>query len=186
MKSQISPEPALLGFLQAGPLHGYDLHKQVVANLGAVWRLGQSQMYAILKEYEGKGFIKTVAVPQNGRPARKMLELTPAGKRAFEAWMNETAHGLREFRVDFFARLYFARAAGRPALQAFLTQQLRTTQAEYDSLARTEAITEFGEVVSGFRRAQLETILEWLAAYQAEPKKKPTRQPKKKILRKSK
>src|SRR6188474_983544 len=114
MTKTISPEPALLGFLQQGPLHGYDLHKQVVANLGAVWHLGQSQMYAILKEYETRGWIKTVLVPQNGRPARKMLQLTPAGKRAFDSWMNQTAHGLREFRVDFFARLYFARAAGRP------------------------------------------------------------------------
>ena len=99
MKS-ISPEPALLGFLQQGPLHGYDLYKQVVANLGAVWRLGQSQMYAILKEYEARGWIKTIVMPQNGRPARKMLQLTPAGKRAFDSWMNRAAHGLREFRVE--------------------------------------------------------------------------------------
>jgi DNA-binding PadR family transcriptional regulator len=184
MKSQISPEPALLGFLQEGPLHGYDLHKQVVANLGAVWRLGQSQMYAILKDFEAEGWLKTVSVPQSGRPARKMLELTPAGKRAFDAWMNQTAHGLREFRVDFFARLFFARAAGRPALQTFLTQQLRTTRTEYDSLNHAGTASEFGEVVSGFRRAQLEAMMEWLDAYLADIKAPQSRRPGKKISRK--
>src|SRR2546423_2333294 len=123
--NSIAPEPALLGLLQDGPLHGYALHKQVVSNLGAVWRLGLSQMYAILKEYETRGWIKTiVTAPQNGRPARKMLKLTPQGKRAFEAWMKQSAHGLREFRVDFFARLYFARAGGHATLRAFLKLQV--------------------------------------------------------------
>lgn len=185
MKS-ISPEPALLGFLQQGPLHGYDLHKQVVANLGAVWHLGQSQMYAILKEYETRGWIKTIITPQKGRPARKMLQLTPAGKRAFDGWMNQAARGLREFRVDFFARLYFARAAGRPALRAFLKQQIRSTQDEYDKLQSAAAASEFARVVSDFRQAQLEAILAWLAAYQADAATPPPRRLTGQVKRKSK
>lgn len=178
MPKTISPEPALLGFLQQGPLHGYDLHKLVVANLGAVWHLGQSQMYAILKEYETRGWIKTIVMPQKGRPARKMLQLSPAGKRAFDAWMNQTAHGLREFRVDFFARLYFARAAGRPALRAFLKHQIQATQDEYDKIKNTPGSSEFAAVVSNFRRAQLEAILTWLTTYQTKAAAPPPRRPK--------
>lgn len=185
MKSTISPEPALLGFLREGPLHGYDLHKQVNANLGAVWRIGLSQMYALLKEYETRGWIKTIIRPQNGRPPRKMLQLTPAGKRAFDTWMRQAAHGLREFRVDFFARLYFARAAGRPALRAFLDQQIQVTRQEYDKLERSEPASEFAGVVSHFRLAQLEAILGWLAEYEAEAAA-PLRQPNKPTKRKKK
>lgn len=172
MKANISPEPALLGFLQDGPLHGYDLHKQVVAHLGAVWRIGMSQMYALLKEYETRGWIKTITTTQTGRPARKMLKLTAQGQRAFDAWMKQSARGLREFRVDFFARLYFARAAGRPALRAFLTHQIAATQQEYDALQTSDASSEFAATVSSFRRAQLEAILQWLEMYQtqAEPR----------------
>ncbi|MCC7161342.1 MAG: PadR family transcriptional regulator [Anaerolineae bacterium] len=186
MKPSISPEPALLGFLRQGPLHGYDLHKQVVANLGAVWRLGQSQMYAILKEYETRGWIKTVVTPQPDRPARKMLQLTPAGKRAFDAWMNQSAHGLREFRVDFFARLYFARAAGRPALRAFLNQQIKATQDEYNKLRAAEPDSEFARVVSNFRQAQLQAILDWLTVYQTNAATPPPRRLKNKVKHKLK
>lgn len=168
MKALISPEPALLGFLQAGPLHGYDLHKQVTQQLGPVWRLGMSQMYAILKEYETRGWIKTVAVAQNGRPARKMLKLTARGQRAFDAWMAQAARGLREFRVDFFARLYFARAAGRPALRRFLDQQIQATQKERDELTAAQTKAEFSQVVRSFRLVQLNAILAWLEAYRAE------------------
>ncbi len=166
MKATISPEPALLGFLQDGPLHGYDLYKQVVANLGTVWRIGMSQMYALLKEYETRGWIKTITTAQTGRPARKVLKLTPQGQRAFDAWMKQSARGLREFRVDFFARLYFARAAGRPALRAFLAHQIAATQQEYDALQTSDASSEFAATVSSFRRAQLEAILQWLRTYQ--------------------
>lgn len=174
MKATISPEPALLGFMQDGPLHGYDLHKQVVSNLGAVWRLGLSQMYAILKEYEARGWITTIVAPQEGRPPRKMLKLTPAGKREFDAWMKQSARGLREFRVDFFARLYFARAAGRPALNKFLTQQIASTQKEHDALQTTNSSSEYGQAVASFRRAQLATILQWLTAYQKQTRRTPT------------
>jgi DNA-binding PadR family transcriptional regulator len=158
----ITPEPALLGFLQDAPMHGYDLHKQVVSNLGAVWRLGLSRMYAILKEYETRGWIETILEPQTGRPPRKMLKLTPEGRRAFDAWMRQSAHGLREMRVDFFARLYFARAAGRPALRAFLAQQIAFTQKEYRALQAVTPESEFAETVINFRRSQLQAILTWL------------------------
>ncbi len=173
MKANISPEPALLGFLQDGPLHGYDLHKQIVQQLGPVWRLGLSQMYAILKEYETRGWLKTIAVAQNGRPARKMLKLTPAGQRAFDAWMRQSARGLREFRVDFFVRLYFARAAGRVALRRFLKRQIRATARERDALQSGAAGSEFGETVRSFRIAQLDTILEWLETYGAQDLARP-------------
>lgn len=185
MKSAITPEPALLGFLREEPLHGYDLHKQVSAQLGSVWRLGQSQMYAILKDYAARGWIKTIAAPQNGRPARKMLKLTAAGERAFADWLKQTARGLREFRVDFFARLYFARRAGRPALRALLQHQIAATQKEYDTLTAAEPTSEFDAAVKHFRAAQLHAILEWLAAYQktelnaAALQKSPTRSKKK-------
>lgn len=163
-------------------MHGYDLHKQVVSNLGAVWRLGLSQMYAILKEYETRGWIETIVEPQMGRPPRKMLRLTPEGRRAFDAWMKQSAHGLREMRVDFFARLYFARAAGRPALRAFLAQQIAFTQQEYRALGQADPESEFAGVVINFRRAQLQAILDWLGeqARAAQDKHNSTRRASKK------
>lgn len=48
----LSPEFALLGFLWAGSMHGYDLHRRMNEQLGHVWHLSQSQAYAILKRLE--------------------------------------------------------------------------------------------------------------------------------------
>ena len=41
-------EYAVLGALERGPAHGYDLYHYLSANLGAIWTLGLSQVYALL------------------------------------------------------------------------------------------------------------------------------------------
>lgn len=169
MKTTITPEPALLGFLRDGPLHGYDLHRQITVQLGPAWHLGMSQMYAILKDFETRGWVRTLIQQQPNRPARKVLTLTPAGKRAFDSWMSQSAHGLREFRVDFFARLYFARRQGKRALDRFLRHQLGATRSEIESLRRIPAASEYAALVRGFRIAQLTAIAKWLESYRAAP-----------------
>ena len=164
MKSKISPEPALLGFLQKGPIHGYDLFKQVNRELGPIWHIGLSQMYAILNDYAARGWIRTRVERGGARPARKVLELTPRGRKAFKAWMAQPAQGLREFRVDFFARLYFARAGGRHQIEILIDQQMAASRRELEVLraGRTRDEDEFLRAVRRFRIEQLSTILKWL------------------------
>jgi DNA-binding PadR family transcriptional regulator len=184
MKSTISPEPALLGFLLDGPLHGYDLYKVICAELGPTWHLGLSQMYAILNDYAARNWIRTRVELQGARPAKKMLELTPAGHAAFEAWLAQPARGLREFRVDFFARLYFARAAGSRPAQRLIDQQIAASRRELASLqARRKAAKpnadDFADCVRSFRIVQLTTIIKWLENNRAGllPPQKRGRQP---------
>jgi PadR family transcriptional regulator AphA len=170
MKANISPEPALLGFLLDGRLHGYELYKRVRVELGPVWHLGLSQMYAILAEYEARGWIRTRVQAQGARPAKKMLEITAAGRRAFDAWMAQSARGLREFRVDFFARLYFAHAAGTRVRRQLLAQQLEASRRELEPLQRAAATDDdaFRASIREFRIEQLSAAIAWLERRQQE------------------
>lgn len=167
MRATISPEPALLGFLLDGPMHGYDLYKQVNRQLGVVWRLGLSQMYAIFNHYAAQGWLRTRTQVQGARPSKKILELTPAGRKAFEAWLDQPARGLREFRIDFFLRLYFARAAGAASTKRLIERQIAASQKEIETLrARETAVADgeddFNRLTRSFRIQQLTTILKWL------------------------
>ena len=167
MRATISPEPALLGFLLGGPLHGYDLYKQVNRRLGMVWHLGLSQMYAIFNNYAAQGWLRTRTQAQGLRPSKKILELTPAGSRAFETWLNQPARGLREFRIDFFLRLYFTRALGAVATRRLIERQIAASQKELETLHAYEAASVDGEdnfnrLTRSFRIQQLTTILKWL------------------------
>ena len=77
---EISPQPALLGFLMAHPQHGYELHQEFSRDLGQVWRVGLSQIYAQLKQMEEAGLVAAQTEPQPNRPPRKVYHITPAGR----------------------------------------------------------------------------------------------------------
>jgi len=104
----VSPEFALLGFLVAGPDHGYDLHQRFVHELGYVWHLSQSQAYAILKRLESRGDISARLVEQRKLPDRQRLRITPQGRRRFLEWLEKgLARNARAIRLEFLTRLYF-------------------------------------------------------------------------------
>ncbi len=167
MRLTISPEPALLGFLLDGSVHGYDLYKQVNTHLGLIWHIGMSQMYAIVNTYSTRGWIQTRVQAQGLRPSKKVLEITPAGRKAFDEWLHQPARGLREFRVDFFLRLYFARTFGASSVQELVDEQIATARRELENLneqrlAATEEEGELFQLTRDFRILQLGTILQWL------------------------
>jgi DNA-binding PadR family transcriptional regulator len=100
---------ALLGFLVAGPSHGYDLHQRFMAALGNVWHLSQSQAYAILKRLEERGDISAHTVDQHKLPARQRLRITSQGRRRFSQWLTGgAASNARGIRLEFLTRLYFS------------------------------------------------------------------------------
>ena len=77
-------------------MHGYEIHQQLSdpTGLGLVWRLKQSQLYALLAKLEREGYVKTSIEYQDARPPRKMFELTGAGREAFESWVQGPGHGI--------------------------------------------------------------------------------------------
>jgi PadR family transcriptional regulator, regulatory protein AphA len=170
MRVSISPEPALLGFLLEGPVHGYDLYKRLNRQLGLVWHVGLSQMYAIVKTFEARGWVRIRLRRQETRPAQKLLELTPDGRQAFDDWLHQPARGLREFRVDFFLRLFFARAAGTSFAQALVDGQIAACERELENLHRRRVEAgkgedEFYRLTRSFRIQQLTTIIKWLEGH---------------------
>ncbi|MGD2207106.1 MAG: PadR family transcriptional regulator, partial [Anaerolineae bacterium] len=79
----ISPQPILLGLLMSKPSHGYELHQEFSRELGRVWRIGLSQLYAQLKQMAESGLVTVETELQANRPSRKVYHLTSQGKRAF-------------------------------------------------------------------------------------------------------
>lgn len=173
MRLNITPEPAVLGFLLDQPVHGYDLYKQLNHSLGVVWHISLSQLYAIVKSFETRGLIESQVRAQTTRPSQKVLALTPLGRKALSDWLDQPAHGLREFRVDFFLRLYFARKAGSRSAEKLVDEQIAACERElrdlyaHSALARTED-DDLEQLTRGFRIQQLTGIAKWLKTNRAE------------------
>ncbi len=159
-----SPQPALLGLLISGPRHGYDLYQEFSRELGRVWDLGLSNLYAQLKHLEEAGLVEAQREPQPGRPARKVYRLMPEGRAVFLDWVRQPTPYLRHIRVEFLARLYFFRRLTLEGLDELVAQQQAVCQTQIERFGRlaAEADDEFRRCVLEFRRGQLEAVVRWL------------------------
>lgn len=164
----VSPEFALLGFLIAGPSHGYELHQRCVTELGHVWHLSQSQAYAILNRLENRGDISGHVVEQEKLPARQMLYITEAGRRRFFGWLElgigKTA---RSIRLEFLTRLYFTqlhRPENLPNIYDAQFAEIESTIARLESLLEhVPAEQTFNRLSLDLRLRQMQVIQNWMA-----------------------
>ena len=163
----LSPEFALLGFLLAGPSHGYDLHQRFAADLGHVWHLSQSQAYAILKRLEERGDISAQVIEQEKLPARQMLQLTEAGRRRFFEWLEAgVGRNARSIRLEFLTRLYFARLHKPESIAQIYNAQSAEVAA---TIARLASLLEqlppeqvFNRLSLDLRLRQMRLIQNWM------------------------
>ena len=166
IRSPLTIEHALLGFLRRQPGHGYEIYQQLCdpAGLGLVWRIKQSQLYALLAKLEDKGYVTATLEPQGTRPPRKVFELTPAGRNVFLEWVQSPVPHGRQLRLDFLAKLYFAR---REDLATQLIERQRITCGEWlaaqqEQANAVEANQPYDWLVYRFRIGQIQAMLNWL------------------------
>ena len=134
--SDISPEFPLLGFLSQAPSHGYELHRRLEEELQGIWSLSQSQCYNILKRLEAQGDVRGEVQQQEAAPAKRLLALTPAGRKRFERWLHEPTPGsVRAIRIEFLTRLYFARSQDAQFAQELIDDQKHSLMKDVQRLS---------------------------------------------------
>lgn len=164
----LSTEFALLGFLRQQPMHGYEIHQRLsdTTGLGLVWRLKQSQLYALLAKLEREEYVTTTLEYQDARPPRKIFELTEAGRRAFLEWIQQPVQQGRQLRLDFLAKLYFAQLEGpEMALRLIEGQRLACQgwlQQQHEEAETLRQVHPYDWLVHQFRIGQIEAMLAWL------------------------
>jgi DNA-binding PadR family transcriptional regulator len=160
----VSPQPALLGLLVFRPQHGYELHQRFSRDLGRVWQIGLSQLYAQLKQLEEAGLVIARTEPQPNRPARKVYRLTSEGRAVFEDWLHQPTPYLRHIRVEFLARLYFFQRLSLPGLEELVAEQKAVCRSQIERFSRlaSKSDDEFRRLVLEFRQGQLEAVVGWL------------------------
>jgi DNA-binding PadR family transcriptional regulator len=166
-------ELALLGFLRQRSMYPYEIHLLLskAHDLGRVWRLKQSQLYAILGRLRDAGYIDEMLEANASRPPRRIMSLTKSGQTAFDRWLaSPVAHG-RDFRLEFLAKLYFVRKVGPSAAHDLIGKQEEACQSWLVELA-TQADKLVGEyqydwLVVQFRINQIQGILTWLGTCDA-------------------
>lgn len=168
VRRSLSIEYALLGFLQQGPVHGYQLYQQLCDPLGLkqIWYLKQAQLYALLGRLEEAGYVTASIQQQETRPARRVFHLTSAGRDAFQNWLYSPVQRPRQMRQEFQAKLYFAQLLGNDACERLITQQRQVCrqwlELQHKSVEQDSADSIFLELVDQYRAGQIQAMLDWL------------------------
>jgi len=168
----LTVEYALLGFVYERPTHGYDIYQQLSAPSGLwqVWRMKQSQLYALLTKLEDEEYLVTTLQPQEARPPRKVYSLTAIGRAVFEQWLTSPVTHGRQMRLEFLAKLYFAYRQGPAVALPLIEQQTVTCLHWLTALQEQSSALPAGEpfayAVQQFRISQIESFLTWLATCQ--------------------
>jgi DNA-binding PadR family transcriptional regulator len=105
----------LLGLLERGPSHGYDLKRDYDAHFGQGRPLRYSQVYATLSRLARDGKAVAGPVEQGAGPERRRYVITEAGIAEVERWLAEPAPPEPDLHSELFTKVVLALMLGRPA-----------------------------------------------------------------------
>lgn len=100
---------AILGYLTCwGPMSGYDVKKALEGSASNFWAESYGQIYPILKRLHADGLARPVANAGDGSRGKRVYEVTPAGRKALDAWLGEPTD-LGTVRDEFLLKLFFGK-----------------------------------------------------------------------------
>lgn len=129
---------ALLGFLNYGPMTGYELKKVFDATIAHFWSAELSQIYPTLKRLEGEGLVDMEVQVQDDRPNRKVYSITEDGRRELIDWL-ATPPDVDAVRDPMLINVFFGASLPKEELIAVLRSRagdLRHMLAEHQPAAQ--------------------------------------------------
>lgn len=173
VRAGLSPvQYAVLGLLHGHPAHGYELQRRFAApgDLADVVPVEQPTLYAALKDLAARGLVEGTEVREGLRPPRTVYALTVPGDRLLSAWLRAPVARLRQVRLDFLLKLYFARGRGERSVRALVDAQIRACH-DYLTALQVHAATlspgDFAYLIAESRTSAARGTLDWLHAVRA-------------------
>jgi DNA-binding PadR family transcriptional regulator len=108
-------EHAILVSLSEQSGSGLDLTRRFDRSIGFFWTATHQQIYRVLGRMEGDGWVRSTQVAQQGRPDKKVYDVTAAGRRELERWLAEPLDR-EQYRSDLAVKLRAASYGDRGPL----------------------------------------------------------------------
>ncbi|MCS6925765.1 MAG: PadR family transcriptional regulator [Candidatus Binatia bacterium] len=158
---------AILGLLREHPMHGYEIaqHFKPEADLGQVAPADMSTIYTFLKDLQEHGLIVGKRETVGARPPRTVFSLAGEAEALFLEWVQRPVARLREVRLDFLLKLYFAQQLGTAQARALVDAQIEICQAYLErqkTSMRALAPHSFESFVMESKLTAAESTLRWL------------------------
>lgn len=158
---------AILGLLRERSMHGYEIAQyfKPETELGQVVPAEMSTVYTFLKDLQEHGLIRGERVTVGARPPRTVFSLTAEAEPLFLDWVGRPVARIREVRLDFLIKLYFAQRLGTKEARTLIGAQITVCR---DYLERQQAgqrdlnPASFERLVQESKFTAAESTLSWL------------------------
>ena len=115
----MSLKHALLGFINYGPMTGYELKKFFDTSVAHFWNAELIQIYPALKQLEGEGLVEMKVEVQEDRPNRKVYSITEHGRRELIGWLATPAER-EQVREPILIKVFFGSSLSKQELTSVL------------------------------------------------------------------
>ncbi len=154
-----------LGLLSLNEACGYELKRNFESRFKHFFAAGYGSIYPVLANLAAAGLVNCREVPQDGRPARKVYEITEAGRAHFQNALGKTPP-IHKLRSDFLVAMYFADQIDENKLQLLLDKQISefhgaTVHIERFAQPQSTSISAGAQFVAGFGK----TVAQAAASY---------------------
>lgn len=160
MKTRESVDFLLLGALMAGPRHGYEIMQFLDQNFGLAWYISTSQLYAVLKRVEAKRWVAAQVEIQETRPTKRVFVLSPEGRNRFLGWLREPVRHVRDMRIEFIGKLFFAGYLNQAEMNRLIEAQEKVLVGAHASLG-----AKLAREMNPFRKLLLSSKLHSVEAW---------------------
>lgn len=153
---------ALLGLLEGGPRHGYDLKRAYDERFGQDRPLAYGQVYSTLSRLLKNGLVSEAGVEPGDGPERKRYAITDAGVTDVERWLGTPEKPEPYLQNTLYSKVVLALLSGRSATDVLDVQRsahLGTMRA----LTKRKADGDLADqLICDFALFHLEADLRWL------------------------
>ncbi|GAA2783473.1 PadR family transcriptional regulator [Crossiella cryophila] len=152
----------LLGLLEGGPRHGYDLKRAYDERFGQDRPLHYGQVYSTLSRLLRNGLVQVEGVEQGEGPERKRYAITGAGITDVGAWLATPEKPEPYLQNTLYTKVVLALLSGRGAADLLDTQRAEHLRLMRELTQRKSAGDLADQLICDHALFHLEADLRWL------------------------
>jgi DNA-binding PadR family transcriptional regulator len=152
----------LLGLLEAGPRHGYDLKRTYDERFGQDRPLHYGQVYSTLSRLLKNGLVEVTGVESGDGPDRKRYTITDAGVTDVETWLHTPEKPVAYLQNTLYTKVVLALLSGRDAADVLDIQRAEHLQVMRELTKRKSTGDLADALICDHALFHLEADLRWL------------------------
>ncbi|PPK64544.1 PadR family transcriptional regulator [Actinokineospora auranticolor] len=152
----------MLGLLETGPRHGYDLKRVYDERFGQDRPLAYGQVYSTLSRLLRNGLVEESGVEPGGGPERKRYAITDAGVTDVSEWLVTPESPQTYLQSAMYTKVVLALMSGRDANEVLDAQRTAHLKSMRELTSRKQGGDLTDQLICDHALFHLEADLRWL------------------------